>query len=85
MNYAINIADLTRFKDDLALSFLLGPVLNREHPVCIDSRRWDEVGARLDGDEERIQAVVALLRLKFKKHELRIYRSQTGNGGWKRI
>jgi hypothetical protein len=85
MNYAINIADLTRFKDDLALSFLLGPVLDREQPIYINSRRWDEVGARLDGDEERIQAVVALLRLKFKKHELRIYRSRTGHGGWKRI
>jgi hypothetical protein len=39
----------------------------------------------LECDEERATAIVEIIRKRFKKHELRCYRSKTGKGGWKRV
>jgi hypothetical protein len=89
MAYAINIADLTKYRDDYVLmTVLLGPVLNRDPERIVwvgGAERVDEIGVRLECDEERAVAIVEIIRMRLKRYELRIYHSRTGKGGWKRV
>lgn len=86
MPYAVNIADFTGQRDDWGLGLLLAPVIDeRAQTVEINSKRFDAVGARLICDEERAEAITKLVRHRYKRHQLRLYYSKTGKGGWKRI
>lgn len=80
--YAINIADLTKDKDGVWAPFLIGPVSGQAVEA---EKRFDGMALTLACDEERAQAIVEVIRLKYKKHEMRCYQSKTGKGGWKRI
>lgn len=88
MPYAVNLIDFMANKDDVGLAIILlatGLVDKESAPVTVDKNRVDETALPLDCDDERGQAVVELIRKKYKRHELRCYRSKTGHGGWKRI
>ena len=82
MYYAVNLADITKpeymFPASLLITPVKGPVVEAER------RRMDGMAVRLDCDEERAQAIVAVFRMKADKHELRCYESKTGKS-WKRI
>jgi len=87
MHYAVNIADLTNTPvgSDICMTMLLTPVLDRS-PIWVAGRkRLDEVAMGLDCDEERAKAIADVIRLHYKKHQVRVYYSRTGKGGWKRI
>ena len=87
MPYAINLADITNTPAgrDFVLAMLLDPVLDRSCAIQIDSSRFDEMGVRLDCDEGRAEAIVDTIRIKYRKSQVRMYHSKTGNGSWKRV
>ena len=79
--YAVNLADLTRMPPIIA-TMLIGPV--RGEVSNINKRRADEMIVELTCDAERAEAIVAVLRVRYKRHELRCYK-RGKRGGWKRI
>ncbi len=87
MRYAVNLADLSTFKQrgDIGVEFLVVPVIQSGLTVEINKRRVDGVAVILDCDEERAEAVVAVLRKKLARNVLRCYKSKTGRGGWRPI
>lgn len=82
MMYAVNLADMTG--NDLnrrMVAMLVAPVVGEM--VHIDRQRIDAVAVILNCEEERAQAIVEVIRLKLRKHELRCYKK---NGkGWKSV
>jgi len=83
--YAINLASLHAHCDTLALKMLVGPVLGDE-PKTVECERgkMDGMGIVLDCDDERAEAIIYVIRKKYKRNELRCYHSTTGNS-WNRI
>lgn len=96
MFYAINAADLAAHIDPenplSPITILLGPILTRES-VKVDNNRIDGLAVRVQPDlpAKRWSAIYQIIRegcgnLKpIPKHKLRMYKSRTGKGGWKRI
>ena len=85
MKYAINLADLTAWQQhrpNHPMLFLVRDKLGEG--VDIDAK-VDGVAVVLACPEEQAQVITELLRKNLKRHELRMYRSKTGNGGWKAI
>lgn len=84
--YAVNLADLLSMKDDIGIILLLRPVINDAKSLvrCEDDDRIDGTGAVLACDDERGSAIVSVIRLRYKRHEFRMYYSKTGEG-WKRV
>ena len=88
MPYAVNVAAITQPGTSLWLSLLLAPVTEGRRLVYNVEQEGsiDNVGIVLECDEERAEAIVQVIRLKFPKpYQLRCYYSKTGNGGWKRV
>ncbi len=79
--YAVNLADLTRMPP-ICATFLIGPV--RGEVSDIDKRRVDATVVELDCNAERAEAIVAVIRVRYDRNELRCYR-RGRRGGWKRI
>lgn len=89
MKYAVNLPDLTgRIQENpqeaAGLRVLVMPVIDRAKVIECEPGMFDGAGLELLCDERRAQAVIAVIRIKFKPHELRCYCSQSGNN-WKRI
>lgn len=82
--YAINVADLTRFaqKSISPPMLLIQPVMTNR-VVNAEPGRFDGSAALLDCSEERALAIVSVIRVKIPRHMLRIY----VNSGrrWRRI
>lgn len=86
MVYAINLADWVGHKTDIGLAILLQAVIEPGQDVVETERgKFDGMGMILQCDEERAGAIVEFIRKRYKRHELRCYRSRTGQGGWKRL
>ena len=99
MKYAVNICDLLKYSKLDALPegplLLLQPILERDSDKVLncEGERWD--GAATPVKEscpaERWEAIYHIIRNGtgnqpgIAKHELRIYESKTGKGGWKRV
>lgn len=81
LRYAVNLADLMRMPP-LAATFLIGPV--RGEVSNIDKRKVDATIVELDCDAERAEAIVAVIRVRYNRNELRCYK-RGRRGGWKRI
>lgn len=79
--YAVNLADLTRMPP-IVSSLLIGPV--RGEVLNIDKRKVDATIVELDCDAERAEAIVAVIRVRYNRNELRCYK-RGKRGGWKRI
>lgn len=81
MRYAVNLADLTRMPP-VCSAILIGPV--RGEVQNINKRRIDATIVELDCDEERAEAIVGVIRVRYNRNELRCYK-RGARGGWKRI
>jgi len=84
--YASNISDMAEHHDDLGVQIMIGNVVHNNNRI-VNAERDNFDGAAIvwSCDDERGAAIVDILRKKFKKHELRMYHSKTGNGSWKRV
>jgi len=83
LKYAVNICDLYRFKDNFFLQLLILPVVQTGKTLQCE-KSIDSIGLSIDCDDERAQAIIELIRKKFKRYELRCYCSRCGNS-WKRV
>ena len=79
--YAVNLADLMRMPP-ICSTILIGPV--RGEIVNINKRCVDETILELACDEERAEAIVGVIRVRYTRNELRCYK-RGERGGWKRI
>ena len=89
MKYAVNLPDLTgqiqRSSSEAAgLRVMLLPVIDRSKLINCKPGQFDGVGLEFTCSNEQSVAIMALIRKKYQRHELRCYRSKTGNG-WERI
>lgn len=87
MQYAINLGDLAGAHDP-ALNLILAPVIESKDGLGVVEAEPGEIGGmavRFRCEEERLSALVAVIRRKYEKNQLRIYQSKTGNGNWKRV
>ena len=88
MRFAVQLTDVAVRAYN---STTLDPALILLHPVLTDTLvqikpedTLDNMGILLDdSDPERVDAILRLLCLKVKHVDLRVYQSETGNGGWK--
>lgn len=86
MKYAVNLSDLTAYASDMPVMLLLKPVLGEQYIICEpDQRDGIALPVRDDLQEGRFEAIHKFIRKRLRSHELRIYRSKTGSGGWERI
>jgi len=76
MLYAINVADMT--KDPILSQVLIGPLVPNRIIVKAEPDRIDGGAVQLQCSEEQAENVLAVIRLKYKPHEFRVYRSKTG-------
>lgn len=84
--YAVNLCDLMELKRVDPIGMLLfKPEVLSTRTVEVEGNRIDTSALRLTCDEERGQAILALIRKKYRKNQLRMYYSKTGNGSWKRV
>ena len=79
--YAIQLSDLlvAQRKQPL-VSLLVRPHLSQE-TVTIDTQRFDHIATPLTCDDDQAAAIVAVLRLHFPPHTLRIWQGKP----WKKI
>ena len=85
MYYAINVADLTAHKDDFILQMLVGNYADRHNTVEAEPGQFAGVAVPLTCGDEQAAAIARVIRKHYKKHQLRVYESKTGKGGWRRI
>jgi hypothetical protein len=89
MPYAVNLAALTsvRVREDFILQMLLKQVIDLEpgHEIqCMpDKVAAIGVGVPFTCDEERAEAIVRVIRQRYRHEELPIYYSKTGRSGWR--
>ena len=82
--YAVNLGDLVRPENRIVASAMIAPV--QGGTVEVDRQRVDGVAVLLNCDDERAQAIVDVIRLKRRKHELRCYVRKTDTAKtWKSI
>jgi len=79
--YAVNVADLTKYP--IVAQFLLAPVIEPREIVQAERERFDGAAIVLQCENERAAAIVATIRLKARKHELRCYVGKSKT--WKRV
>ena len=83
MIYAVNIADLTKFKDDIAIKLLIIPRLKADVLYECEGNNADGKACEIEANQETVENIKDTIRMKIPKHELRIY---VGSGkSWKRI
>ena len=81
MKYAINISDLI---DVPVATFLLSPdVVPDRIIVNAEKGLIDGSAIMLQCDEHRARAIVEIIRMNCKKHQLRCYKAE--HSTWKRI
>ena len=81
MRYAINISDLI---DVPVATFLLSPdVVPDRIIVNAEKGQGDGSAIMLQCDEHRARAIVEVIRMNCKKHQLRCYKAE--HSTWKRI
>jgi len=79
---AVNIGDLTR--DPLLAQLAIAPVIPNRR--IVDAEKLpDGAAIVLECPDDRAEAILWLIRRKYPKHLIRVYRSKTGKGGWKRV
>jgi len=84
-NYAINLSDWHRCKDDLGLHILLDSVVDKDATVECEGRgKIDGTAIPIGCDAERADAIKDVIRMKYKKHQVRVYR-RGERGGWARV
>jgi hypothetical protein len=81
--YAVNLADWMGHSDDVGLGIILKPVIQSKQIVETERKRFDGMGILLECDEARGEAIVAIIRQRYKKHELRLYKGKSKT--WKRV
>lgn len=82
MEYAVNIADMT--KEPVMANLLLGPHAS-DGIVQAEPGRVDGGAMRLTCDRDQMAAIIHVIRMRHGKAAFRFYESKTGRGGWKRI
>jgi len=82
--YAVNLGDLSEVNNRIVGTYLVGPVMGNS--VDVDPKKVDGIAVILDCDDERAQAIVDVIRIKRKRHELRCYVRKTPTAKtWKKI
>ena len=84
MSYAVHLFDLQVWREHLPVMALLGPVLS-DRTVTVSTRDIAGEAIVLNCDDERGEAIVAVLRLRVPRDRLRMYHSRTGKGGWRAV
>ena len=79
--YAVNTGDLMLMPSIVA-ELLIAPV--RGKTININKSRFDEMAVELECDEERAEAIVAVIRVRFGRNNLRCYK-RGDRGEWKQI
>lgn len=90
MPYAANLADLTAHKQnpaDAIPMMLLAKVLDTNAANAVECERGKAAGMGHGilflCDDERAEAIIEVIRAKYKKHKWRFYRQMSRR--WKRI
>ncbi len=81
ITYAVSLPDITG--NDLLRQLVAAMVMRVEgETVEVDRSRWDGIAVGLDCDDERAEAIVAVIRKHYTRDQLRCWkRGKT----WKRI
>jgi len=83
--YAVNLGDLMTLKQiDPVGMVLFPPDIFSTETVEAERHRMDGSAQVLACDDERSAAIVAVLRTKYHRNQIRMYRSETGKI-WKRV
>lgn len=70
---SLNIADLSSIGDPM-LAMLIAPVTKGRQMVNVTPKNlFDGMALVLDCDRKRAEAIVAVIRMRYKKNQLRIY------------
>jgi hypothetical protein len=83
MKYAVNVADMCSPTRARMMGLLLAPVTPNQQTVQTDMARFDEVALVLECDEVRAKAIIAVIRIKYKKSEMRCYECR--ESVWRRV
>ncbi len=68
---SVNVMDMT--KDDILSTFMIAPVIRSKILIDAERGRVDGTAVLLDCPEERARAIIAVIRQKYGKNELRCY------------
>lgn len=86
--YAVNLGDLMALKmrDPVAMLCLFPPeIFEPVSTIEAERGRVDAPALVITCPEERVEAIIWVIRRKYGRAQLRFYRSLTGNGGWARV
>ena len=78
--YAVNIGDMTR--DIIISQCLLAPYIDRDSRIKAE-KTMDGGAVLLNCDEETVNNIIAVIRMKYSKHIFRFYVGSKKT--WKRI
>jgi hypothetical protein len=84
--YAIQLSDLLctgHETERMLLSWLIRPVMGQA--VDVEPAKFDGAAVVLECDEERAAAIVAVIRAKYKRNQVRCWQSKSGAGSWKMV
>ena len=82
--YAVNLADLSQKANQVVVTCLVKPVMGGT--VVVRPRQVDGVAVLLDCGDERAAAIVEVIRLKLRRHEMRCYVRKTDRAKtWKAV
>ena len=84
--YAIQLADyLIILRDDPALGIVLAQHTSRE-TVQVGRERFDEEAVLLHTQGEQADALIAIVRRKYRRDQLRIWHNATGaKSAWRKV
>ena len=81
MKYAINVSDMVNYP---IISFLLSPnIIPNRVIVAAEENMIDGDAIVLEGNEMQAKAIIDIIRLNCKEHEVRCYKAS--RGGWSRL
>jgi hypothetical protein len=69
---SINISDLSKTNDPM-IAMLIAPVTKGRDIINVDPKHVDGMALMLDCDRERAMAIVQVIRMRYKKNQIRIY------------
>jgi hypothetical protein len=69
---SINVSDLSSVNDPI-LPMLLAPVTKSRSIVNVEPKRIDGMAVVLDCDRKRALAIVDVIRMRYKKNQIRMY------------
>ncbi len=84
-DYAVSLCDLHVLMQQMPVAALLfnGVVTPQSEQVNVDGKRFDGVAVTLDCEEERAEAIVAVLRERLNSQGMRLYKK--AGAQWKRV